>query len=458
MASINTENLEDFYKRFLKGQDKYAFFLGGVSTGTNYETSEGDRNIWENISLLSHTRKNDVKPVVRRISYKSKKSYDPWRSRGNLVSDNYYVLNTENDIVYLCLSSNSLNRSDLFNKNNSTVYPTSISGIQKTSDGYEWLPLYKVDSNSKKFLTDNIMPVNDAITDYDQFPTTISLDGVVSQVCHDSSGGISGGSTGACGLYPLTRQYNADTEEYINAGNLWHSLLCSCWRCHQFGELLGMDTRFMFGDGLDELPSSITLQSNLDKINASSENPLSNAKIQAALSSSIKDGQILSMFINLSSLKYAERVVSTANPEIIITSGTGSGATAKLITYQNSTGDYIVDGISIVTHGLGYYEYSITIPSITNASTFIDLIELNIEPPDGVGTSTRKLLNCNQLAFKFEIDSDEIVSAALNQKTFTTYGMLKNPITTDNSIFGSDLNTNEKLIKKTTTRLVLDIS
>jgi hypothetical protein len=187
MASINTDNLEDFYRRLSNGQDKYAFFLGGVSAGSNYDTAAGDRNVWEDISLVSHVRKNDAKPVVRRINYQTKKAYAPWRARGNSSSDNYYVLNLTNYNVYLCVSSNKLNRIDHFGNNNSTYTP-SFGDIEKTyPDGYTWRRLYKLDSNSKRFLTDNLMPVNDAIKDYDEYPTVVGMESLVRNVC-----GISG--------------------------------------------------------------------------------------------------------------------------------------------------------------------------------------------------------------------------------------------------------------------------
>lgn len=463
MTSMNTENLEDFYSRFSKGEDKYAFFLGGLDTGINYETSSGNRLAWEDVSLLSHVKSTDAKPVIRRINYQTKKSYDPWRSTGNSSADNYYVLNETTGMVYLCLSSNELNRSDLFTKNNSTVPPTGTSGIQSTSDGYQWLPLYKLDTNSRRFLTDNLMPVNDAVRDYNQYSPNIPLGSLATTVCGGTGAtGNTSGTSGACGLYPRTREYNPTTGTYTTAGSLWRSFIgINCWECYDLSQrLTGMDNRFVFGGSLSDLPTSIISKSNLDLINESQLNPSSNEKIQAGLitASKSKDGEILSLFINLSTLSYDQRKVSVSNPEITFVSATGTGATAKLVTYTDSQGNYIVDGIDLTNGGSGYFDCSATVPSISNASSFTSVIEINIEPLDGFATSTRKLLNCNQLAFRFDIDSDEISTATVNQTTFSTYGILKNPETTAGSIFGSDLNTNQKSISRNTIKLTLDLT
>ena len=457
MASINTDNLEIFYERLSQGKDKYAFFLGGVSDKENYETAAGDRHTWEDVSVLYHVRKQDAKPVVRRINYVRKKSYDPWRSTGNSTSDNFYVLNETNNTVYLCISSNDLNRSDLFGTTNSTYTPSFETGVEYTyPDGYRWRRLYKIDSNSRRFLSDNLMPVNDAVRDFDNYPTSVGLTSLATSICNGSPG-----VSGACGLYPRTKKYDPSSDTYTTAGYLWDSFIdVHCWRCFELAENLGMDYRFVEAGTASDLPASVTLQTNLEKINANQFNPQSNEKVQAELVSYSEstDGEIISLFINLSSLSYEQRKVSTSNPTIVFTSATGSGASARLITYTDSSGNNIVNGIELLDGGSGYFDYSLTIPSIANASTFTGLIEVNIEPLDGYATSVRKLLNCNQLAFKVEFDSNDIKNLGVNQTSFKTYGLLKNPETTQSVVFGSDLNKNEKKLESNITKLVVKLT
>lgn len=456
MASINTDNLEQFYDRFSKGQDKYAFFLGGVSEKTDYESDKGNRETWQDVSLLYHVRKDDVKPVVRRVNYVRKRSYDPWRASGNVVGDNYYVYNEQNNFVYLCMSSNDLNRIDLFGTNNSTYTPAFTSEVEKTyPDGYRWRKLYKIDSSSRRFLTDNLIPVNDAIRDYEEYATSTSLESLASTVCNGAAG-----ASGACGLYPIKQEYDPSTSSYTAAGSLWDSFEdIHCWRCYDLAQRLDMQYRFIAGGVASDLPSSITIQTNLAKIQSSQLNPNSNEKIQAGLVSYSQgnDGEILSIFINLSSLTYAQRIVSTANPTIEITSATGSGASARLKTFTDTSGNNVVEGVELLQGGSGYYDYTLTISSISNASTFLNVLEVNIEPVDGYATSVRKLLNCTQLAFKVEVDSEDIQDLNLGQTSFKTYGILKNPETTSNTVFGSDLNKNQKKLQSNVTRLVVNL-
>jgi hypothetical protein len=456
MASINTDNLEQFYERFSKGQDKYAFFLGGVSEKTDYESSKGNRETWQDVSLLYHVRKNDAKPVVRRINYVRKRSYDPWRSAGNASGQNYYVYNEINNFVYLCVSSNSLNRIDLFGTNNSTYTPSFTSEIEKTyPDGYRWRKLYKIDSSSKRFLTDNLMPVNDAILDYEEYPTATSLEGLANTICTGAPG-----VSGACGLYARKKEYDPSSSTYTSSGSLWDTFVdVHCWRCYELSQRLNMEYRFIAGGEASDLPSSITVKSNLTKIQESQLNPNSNEKIQAGLTSYSQgnDGEILSILINLSSLTYAQRIVSTANPTIQITSSTGSGASARLKTFVDTSGNNVVEGVELIDGGSGYYDYSLSIPSISNSSTFLNVLEINIEPVDGYATSSRKLLNCTQVAFKVELDSQDIQDLSLGQTTFKTYGILKNPETTSDVVFGSDLNKNQKKLQSNVTRLIVNL-
>ena len=84
-------------------------------------------------------------------------------------------------------------------------------------------------------------------------------------------------------------------------------------------------------------------------------------------------------------------------------------------------------------------------------------MEINIEPVDGYATSSRKLLNCTQVAFKVELDSQDIQDLSLGQTTFKTYGILKNPETTSDVVFGSDLNKNQKKLQSNVTRLIVNL-
>ena len=118
-------------------------------------------------------------------------------------------------------------------------------------------------------------------------------------------------------------------------------------------------------------------------------------------------------------------------------------------------GQNVVDGLRLTAGGKGYFDFTLTIPSISNADTFINAIETNIEPLDGYATSARKLLNCKQIAFNFEFNSNDITDSGVEQNRFTTFGILKNAESTDDSIFGSDKNVNQREFKRNTINLVI---
>jgi hypothetical protein len=448
MASLHTNNAEQFLKDFQKGKFKLSFFLGGITGGSAYDTSEGDRlESWQNISLLTNVRKRDAQAVVDRINW-TNEVYYPWTASGNAAGEKYYVYNPTNRIVYICISSNALNRKDLFGKSNSTFIPTTES-TESFEDGYTWKALYKVAGNDP-FLTENRIPVPD-VEDYDDYSTAIGLTSLVNRTC-----GSSGGQTGACGLYPKVANYNADTDSFVSAGNLRYSFESSCWDCFTLSEEMNMERRFLAGVTLGNLPAGISLETNLQKIQNSILNPSSSEKFQANLASSSlsKDGEILSMFIDLSTVSQSSREVSVPNPEVVITSASGSGAKANLVTYRDASGKNIVDGIKLTSGGEGYFDINLNIPDITNSSTFTNVITTNIEPIDGYATSARKILNCTEIAFNFEFTSDDVVNAGVEQSKFTTFGILKDAKTTSDTILGSDKNLNEREFIKNTIDIV----
>ena len=146
LVSFKNNNLENFFSTFSSPakKDVYSFFLGGVNASTNDNTTAGNR-VWGDISLLRNIGRDEVSPVVERINYRENLVYDPWLSTGNAGDDRYYAYNEQNGFVYLCISSNSKNRSDLFRTSNSTKAPTHTIGYQSYDDGYTWLALYKID-------------------------------------------------------------------------------------------------------------------------------------------------------------------------------------------------------------------------------------------------------------------------------------------------------------------------
>lgn len=454
MGSFNTENLETSLKRIRNGQDKLAFYVGGISARTDYETPLSERQSWEDISLLKHIREKDAMPVVRKVLWEDRKTYDVYRSGVDISNKNYYVLSGNE--VYICLGNNPLNRIDLFGTNNSRQQPVGQDNIS-SADGYRWRRLYTIISpEHRKFVTDNLMPVLQADDDFNENQTSVPLSTLANNVC-----GGSGGASGACGLYPKERKYNPVADTYVAKDSLWLGFdIDKCYDCFDLAQLADMNYKFMQGVSSGNLPSTITPLSNVQKIENGQFNPNSNEKIQGALikDSSANDGEILNLLIDLSNISYEDRKVSVANPSIQFNSDTGDRARGNLITFQDNDGNHVVEGINLDRGGFGYFDLSLSIPSITNASTFTSVIEANIEPLDGLNVSTRKLLNCTQLAFHVEIDTSEVHSLGIDQTVFKTYGILKNPKASSGEIFGSDLNKNESKLQSNVVKLTVDLS
>ena len=85
------------------------------------------------LQLVKRIKRNDVVPVIQRVDWTSGSPYNYWNSRaGNLEDGSYsYYALASNGVVYLCLSNNEKNRSDLSMQIASTSEPNHILGIEK---------------------------------------------------------------------------------------------------------------------------------------------------------------------------------------------------------------------------------------------------------------------------------------------------------------------------------------
>ena len=115
--------------------------------------------------MLSLKRVNDfdVHMMIPRVSWSSGAVYDMYRhdyssetpsfsGASNLFDAVYYVLSS-NNYVYVCLNNNG--------DRPSLVEPQNISDTPfVTSDDYQWLKLYKVDTfNQQNYATNNLIPI-----------------------------------------------------------------------------------------------------------------------------------------------------------------------------------------------------------------------------------------------------------------------------------------------------------
>ncbi len=167
----NARNLMDSFNECDGDANAYVF-IGGVSPWENEdEPPEPVNNIDEYYKvhgeMLSLKRVNDldVHYMIPKVKWISGTVFDMYRhdyssenaahsGAFNLYDAIYYVL-SENNFVYVCLDNN--------NEKPSLVEPQNISDAPFfTSDGYQWLKLFRVDDeNQKYYSTTNLLPIVD---------------------------------------------------------------------------------------------------------------------------------------------------------------------------------------------------------------------------------------------------------------------------------------------------------
>ena len=241
MASLNTSKLETFQNDFNDRRSIYSAFLGSVSTITDSGTPDGNRKIWENISVIKHITQNNGSVVVPRKNYQpGKVIINHMKHQGQTSDNNYYVVYNNN--IYICLSVNSNNRSDLADTV-STVAPTFNTTEQQTlSDGYTWLKIGQVDKDKEQFLTSSYMPVPNVVNDVKFIgeQTAIGLNGFIKTINDGAGSGV-----GGCGLYYKTSTYNPEKETYSIGGVMFTSTDdFTFWECYKCAQALNYDYEF----------------------------------------------------------------------------------------------------------------------------------------------------------------------------------------------------------------------
>ena len=129
--------------------------------------------IWDNMLSMKKVDINKVFYMLPKVTWTSGVVYDYYRpdySSSNRSHSNatslyesvFYVVNQERN-VYVCLDNNK--------NSQSLVEPMSTGDLPfHTSDGYQWLRIYKVSAyNMMNYSTNNLMPVEDLNANYQEF-------------------------------------------------------------------------------------------------------------------------------------------------------------------------------------------------------------------------------------------------------------------------------------------------
>jgi hypothetical protein len=191
--TIHRSLVDTVYNEFLSRRSNYYYFIGNILEwpnpqvpGTPEVTQEYEHYTRNGILSVKKINLRDVSYVVPRINWTSGEVYDQFDGNysdsftsdsgaTSLKSANFYVL-TSTFGVYKCI----------FNKNGaaSTVEPSGQDiTMLTTADGYVWKYLYSIPlSSQNRFLTDDYMPVQRAVTN------AYYSKGEVSSITIDNSG------------------------------------------------------------------------------------------------------------------------------------------------------------------------------------------------------------------------------------------------------------------------------
>jgi hypothetical protein len=452
-------------KNFIKDtgtRNQLFVFVGSDVKNNVSNTNQSSLDLWKQSDFSVRVGQNSIFPVVPNIKWIQKRPYIPWSGTVE-NSGNYYVYNDQNNYVYLCISDNENNRTDLRGENVSNIRPTHTSGIQSYSDGYSWKPLYRITPSIERFITSKWIPViSFELYDSDNQKTQLEQ---TQEFCSDSTTT----TTGQCAIYakiPLSTDDDDGTIEY-EKGDLFSiadSITCS--DCHY---LMKNNEKFVsvFYEDTETVANTIVIDDEYTKIgNLISQNQISTASpyyylYQTNTNDNVEEGSIISAFIDLSDFTESQLIVSQENPELTITSNSGSDGRIRLKTgLINSS--HVIRGIEILNRGYGYNDITLSINSgilsnSINSTSLLSAISVNLDTIDGLAFDPISVLNAQHVMIDARLDKVSIEnSGILLPSTVNFFGLIENPVGISGASTvpsGSNLNKKNDYIFRTTAKV-----
>lgn len=328
---------------------------------------------------IPESRKHYIAPVP---TWQANSTYTRY------ISDSNYnvVYNDDNLIVYLCLHTNTDFRNDL-QSGLSTQKPSHSVGRQTYSDGYTWLPLFKVDFTEWEFVGPGEIPVPklDTTEDYNTFAekyTSLCGSGVT--------------AFGCCCLYFKENSVDQITGEVYTRGDVSNETIFSdCYECQKLADNLDRDVLFLAGYTAGSIKSSQTGENPLCPATKSIKTlqETLEAQVYTTTPGSSKDYQLLllqnhtnlgimNVDIDLSGLTDTQKTISKENPLLTVADPNGSGAIIQLKTTPIGLSSHLVYGIQLVSSGSGYGNLPV-IPVSSAVNTIIqNRINLTVYDPE----------------------------------------------------------------------------
>ena len=363
--------------------------------------------------------------------------------------------------MYLCTSNNEFNRVDLSKKTLSTQVPSHSYGQQTYSDGYTWVALYKITADLLRFVSSTWIPV----ISFDDFRTNETSRYTKAQSFCSNNQGV----TGYCGIYAKNGTQipaSINTFTTYSSGDLVSYFQSTCKDCYYLFE---NDDNFTSVFTSTVPSSTIVSMDKFDEVESLfNNNAISPSSAYYSLyeisANGLDDGAIVSLLLDLSSFDQADLAVTEANPEITITSNTGSGARARFLTYVNIDGENIINGIEIISNGSGYKDATLSISSSKfiylsslDVDALIEAIDIHLDYIDGLNFDPISVLGTENIMFDVRIETNVLKSEGIaipDQVNF--YGLVENPQETINanttivagSQYGKDLSYVESTVVK----------
>jgi len=436
------------------GRVKYPYlFIGKTqNTDNNGNTSRMFIDGYKDADLTYKVTRNDVSGVIENVQWSRSKMFVPWMANLTETQKNYYVYNSQNQFVYLCISNNVDNRSDLTGQV-STIRPTHTSGIQTYSDGFSWLPVYKITPGMQKFISSNWIPVI-SLENFEEPTQGNTPWEKANYFCNSSPT-----TEGFCAVYVNKTKSiptSSSTYDYYSAGDLYTTFEGTCSECYfSFNDNLDDDYTSVFYENQADIEPSIEVLGKIDLV----ASLISQGKIptnspyyalyQSWLKNGIEDGGVVSVFIDLSDMSETELVTNVENPYIRVISSTGSGAEIRIKTFINESKNYQIKGIELISHGQDYKDFLLEMQNspdfnITEAD-LISRITINLDRSDLLGLDPSQLFNCKNMMTHVSFGNQELNDIGVDfPSSINFYSLIENPTRVgddDNEVIAGTLDT-----------------
>jgi hypothetical protein len=431
---LNKSNILKNYLKDIGSKNQLFLLFGNTPSAVSSNTDESVIDVWRNSEITYRVAKKDSIAVVPNITWSSGNIYSKWTSKLENKGQ-YYAWNKNNGIVYLCLSNNEFNRDDLTKKNASTQTPSHLSGIVKYPDGYTWLALYKITADLLRFVTNSWIPV----ISFDDFRTNdISKYSQAQKFCSNSQS-----ATVNCGVYfkkPEQIETSPGIFKTYDTGDLYFATKIYCEACY-----------YTFEDSDNFItiayPSTTTAASKINIVDRYDEikelvaerkiSPSSPYYILYTMSESgLNDGALVSASINLYGFTESQLVTTTPNPEITVSSASGTGARLRFKTYVNIDGENIIEGVELISNGQNYKDIGISIDYskflyLTNVEVdqLLASIELNLDTIDGLNFDPVSALGAESIMFDVRLETNVLTQQGQSiPHEVNFYALVENPI------------------------------